>query len=79
MERVELLQLMGFSAAEAIAKATEEETIKAKFAAIRKPEPVKAERISNARHRADGVTTATAVDANGETWGRFYNPKGFGF
>ena len=37
MERVELLQLMGFSEAEATAKATEEETIKAKFAATRKP------------------------------------------
>ena len=77
MERVELLQLMGFSETEAIAKAAEEETIKAKFAATRKPTPVKAERISNARHRADGVTTATAVDANGETWGVFYGEYPF--
>ena len=39
MERIELLQLMGFTEEEAIAKATEEETIRATFRTTATPKP----------------------------------------
>ena len=80
MERIEILQLMGFTEAEAIAKAAEEEAIRAKFrTASRKPEPVKAAkpRVRGTVNEAGTFSTAT-TDANGEAWGHFYNPKGFG-
>ena len=79
MERIELLQLMGFTEEEAIAKATEEETVRATFRATATPKPTATAkpRVRGAVNEA-GTFSATTTDANGETWGHFYNPKGFG-
>ena len=77
MERIELLQLMGFTEEEAIAKAAQEETIRAKFRATVTPKPT-----ATAKPRVRGAVneagTFSSTDANGETWGHFYHPKGFG-
>ena len=79
MERIELLQLMGFTEEEAIAKATQEETIRAMFRTTATPKPTTTAkpRVRGAVNEA-GTFSASTTDANGETWGHFYHPKGFG-
>ena len=61
-------------------KPAQEETIRATFRAATvtpKPATPAKPRVRGAVNEAGTFATST-TDANGETWGHFYNPKGFG-